>query len=179
MKLIKKETFYSVHCSTMFRIAKTRSMQPRPLRNLVYYCLNSGSMALSIILRSTLQKTLLGMDWDVMPCQLPQLLRSSLFGILNISPMNQSLKNTSRFQILAKSSVSTKDAVMVSSFSYSAWSESILKQFHLGQRGLVSVNVEIVLRVIRLWQVTHFFEMLNQSFSLFPFQMLSLSLPYL
>lgn len=120
MKLIKKETFYSVHCSTMFGIAKTRSMQPWPLRNLPYYCLNSGSMALSIILRSTLQKTLLGMDVDVIPCQLPQLLRSSLFGILNIRPMNQSLKKTSRFQILAKSSVSTKDAVMVSSFSYSA-----------------------------------------------------------
>ena len=121
MKLIKKETFYSVHCSTMFRIAKTRSMQPRPLRNLPYYCLNSGSMALSIILRSTLQKTLLGMNGDVIPCQLPQLLRSSLcVGILNIRPMNQSLKKTSRFQILAKSSVSTKDAVMVSSFSYSA-----------------------------------------------------------
>ena len=44
-----------------------------------------------------------------------------------------------------------------------------LKQLHLGQRGLVSVNAEIVLTVIRLWQVTHFFEMLNQSFSLFPF----------
>ena len=91
MKLIYKGTFHSIHCSMMFRKAKIWSMQPRPFRNPACSYLNLASEAQSILLRRTLQTTLLGMDRSVMPRQLSQLLRSPFFGILDIRPILQSL----------------------------------------------------------------------------------------
>ena len=95
MKLIYKGTFHSIHCSMTFRKAKIWSMQPRLFRNLACSYLSLASEAQSILLRRTLQKTLLGMDRSVMPRQLSQLLRSPFFGILDIRPLLQSLRMVS------------------------------------------------------------------------------------
>ena len=110
-----KGTFHSIHCSMMFRKAKICSMQPRPFRNPACSYLSLASEAQSILLRRTLQKTLLGMDRSVMPRQMSQLLRSPF----------SSLWGWFRFQILAKRSVNTKEAVVTSALSYSACSEWI------------------------------------------------------
>ena len=125
MKLIYKAKFHSIHCSMMFRRAKIWSMQSRPFRNPACSCLSFTSKAQSILLRRTLQKTLLGMDRSVMPRQLSQLLRSPFIRILDIRPLLQSLGMVSWFQILAKRSVNTMEAVMTSALSNSACSELI------------------------------------------------------
>ena len=162
------------------RRAKIWSMQPRPFRKPACSCLRLTSKAQSILLRRTLQKTLLGMDRSIMPlqlsqfrggsriflrrgctskewrhwqwakkilkvntyirnfisggvrtpCTLPldpplQLLRSPFFGILDIRPLLQSLGMVSWFQISAKRSVNTLEAVMTSALNNSACSGSI------------------------------------------------------
>ena len=122
MKLMYKGTFHSIHCSLMFRRAKIWSMQPRPFRNPACSCLSLTSKAQSILLRRTLQKTLLGMDRSVMPLQLSQLLRSPFLGILDIRPLLKSLGMVSWSQILAKRSVNTLEAVMTSALNNSACS---------------------------------------------------------
>ena len=62
MKLVNKGTFHSMHCSVMFWKGKSRTMQARPVRNIACSGLNFGSMALSMILRNSLQNTLLEMS---------------------------------------------------------------------------------------------------------------------
>ena len=91
MKLIYKGTFHSIHCSMMFWSAKIWSLQSRPFRNPTCSCLSLTCKAQSILLRRTLQKTFLGMDRSVMPCQWSQMLRSPLFPNLDIRLLLQSL----------------------------------------------------------------------------------------
>lgn len=54
VKLKNKGTFHSMHCSLMFRRAKTLSLQPPPFWNPACSCLNFKSMAPSILLRNNL-----------------------------------------------------------------------------------------------------------------------------
>ena len=101
MKVINKEWFHSIHCSMLLRRAKTWSMQPRPLWNPAYSCLNFESMALSI-LAVNLKRCCASPVFTII------LLRSPIFeSWIIIRKMLQSLGITSWFQILAKISERT------------------------------------------------------------------------
>ena len=76
MKFINKEWFHSIHCSMLLRRPKTWSMQPRPLWNPAYSCLNFESMALSI-LTGNLKRCYASPVFTII------LLRSPIFEILN------------------------------------------------------------------------------------------------
>ena len=135
-------------------------------------------MALSIILKNALQNSLLEMSWNGERCYAsPQLLH--LLRIVCIRRMLQSIGIPKRLQILAKRAASTKDEVVSCAFSSSTWRESIPGDFQFfialiavstsaWEGGLHVVNVQIIRRVrvrrlIKLWQVKHFFEMLDPS----------------
>ena len=105
--------------------------------------------------------------------------------LVRIMRMLQSIGIPKRFQILAKRSASTKDEVVASAFSSSTGRESIPGDFPFfialiavstsaWEGGLHVVNVQIIRRVpvrrlIKLWLVKHFFEMLDPSCSQFLF----------
>ena len=125
MKLTNKGTFHSVHCSMIFRRAKIWSMHPLALRNPACSSRSLLSMASFILSRIILQNTLLGMERSVIPRQLSHFWRFPFLGTLTIRPLVQSLGMFSPFQIVWKRVVRALEDVSRSTFSISAWMESI------------------------------------------------------
>ena len=73
MNLIYSEQFHSRVCSMMFLSAKIWSVHPLLFRNSTCSCLSFLSIAVSILLRRILPKSMLEMDKSVIPRQLSQL----------------------------------------------------------------------------------------------------------
>lgn len=81
---------HTVHCSMMLRSAKIWSVQPRCFRNPACSFLSTASTAFVILRMIILAMILLGTDNRVIPLQLLQSLRVPFFGILIITPLQQS-----------------------------------------------------------------------------------------
>lgn len=128
-KLMWNGLFHSRHCSMRLLSLNIWSVHPLPFRKPACSCLSSVLIAISILPSKTRQKTLDGMDSNVIPSQLSQFCRLPFFGILAIKPLAQSSGMTFLSQMFLNRSVRTLTDVLRSAFSISAWMESMPTAF--------------------------------------------------
>jgi len=182
MKLIYSGQFHSRVCSMMFLNANIWSVHPLLFRNPSCSCLSFLLIAVSILPRRILQKTLLGMDKSVIPRQLSQTWRLPFLRIFIMSPLSQSLGIVSLSQMVSNKLLRTLVAVLRSAFNMNgvyAWGFSTLHSFD----GISNfrfcwgsgVDVEVIWHwwgvggFIWLRVVQDFTELFNPSISLFTF----------
>ena len=94
MKLMYKGVFHFRHCSMLFLNVKIWSIHPLPFLNPACSFRSLVSIARSILLNKTRQKTLDGTESSVMPHQLSQFWMFPFFGSFTISHLDQSIKTT-------------------------------------------------------------------------------------
>ena len=119
-KFAQTGVFHSWHCFLICRSVKIWSLQDLPFRKPAYSLCISGSMAVEILSRITLLKTVLVTDSRVIPLQLMHIPRSPFFGNLTISPVFQSLGISSSSHIPSKISIKVLTMISPPAFNISA-----------------------------------------------------------